>query len=169
MMLISLAAFVLALAPQPQSSVSSISSTFSARVARLALRIDDDAADHRISAAQATALHTQLTAAQQSSSINALDAVDTALAKADYELSAAENGQTIEVPLGADVLVAMHDEHTWQVENSNPSVLAPQVGVMWARGVQRGYVAKRAGTATLTASADNGTIVRFTVHVVMRK
>lgn len=87
-------------------------------------------------------------------------------AGAAVQLSTAQKGRTIAVPLGDSVLVAMRDGRTWRVANADPTILAPRIGVMWMRGVQGGYVTKRIGRDTLRLSAPGARPVIFRVNVI---
>jgi hypothetical protein len=103
------------------------------------------------------------------------DVIDRQLADVDHTLSRAENGGSITVRVGGTVIVAMHDQYIWKIENSDPTVLAPKIGVMWIRGVQGGFTARQPGTAilSLTTSTPAPPSVKqpvvFTITVLPQK
>jgi hypothetical protein len=90
----------------------------------------------------------------------------------DHTLSRSEDGRGITVHVGERVTVALHDQYTWDVTNSDTTVLAVQAGVMWARGVQGVFTAKQPGTAILSltprqkATPDVKQPVTFTITVL---
>lgn len=134
----------------------SASQVFTDRAARLEARIAQDQERRLLAPGQDALLRVQLDASRRAYSahdpaaIDMLDVIDRQLAEADHTLSRAEDGRGIIVRVGESVVVAMYDQYLWNVENSDATVLAPKIGVMWARGVQGGFTAKQPGTAILS-------------------
>jgi hypothetical protein len=173
-----------AAAAQTPAPAPPIATTFDDRVAQLSERIVSDRSAQTIDAGTAGVLEAGLNAARSANAANdargpsMLDAIDRALASYDRVLSAAENGRIESVRVGEGITVAMRDSYVWRIDNSARTVLAPHVGVMWIRGVQGAFTAKKPGVATLTLypqPASTGTApttlpapVRFTIVVVQR-
>lgn len=147
------------LAPSPSPHVSTISQAFSDRAAQLDQRIASDQARRLLEPAQDALLRVQMREARRAHAAHdaaapaMLDVIDRQLAQIDHTLSRAEDGGVLTVHVGDAVIVALHDAYTWNVTNSDRTVLAPKIGVMWVRGVQGGFTAKRPGTAMLTLTA----------------
>ena len=140
----------------PSAQPASISQSFADRAARLDARISDDQSRKLLAPGQDALLRIQLEATRRAYSthdpaaMDMLDVIDRQLADADHTLSRAEDGRGIIVHVGGSVIVAMYDQYLWTIENSDQTVLAPKIGVMWARGVQGGFTAKQPGTAILS-------------------
>jgi|GEM_PF-4795419 len=153
---------------------------FSDRVARLEARVAQDQSRKLLAPGQDTLLRVQIDAARRAYDLRdpaafaMLDVIDRQLAQADRTLSQAEDGSGIIVRVGDNVTVALNDGYAWAIANSDPTVLAPKIGVMWARGVQGGFTAKQPGTAILSltpsAPVPPGTKspVVFTITVLPR-
>jgi hypothetical protein len=114
-------------------------------------------------------------AAHEPAANDMFDVIDRQLAEVDHTLSRAEDGRGIIVHVGGSVIVAMHDQYIWSIENSDPTVLAPKAGVMWIRGVQGGFTARQPGTAILSLTTRTSAPpsvkqpVVFTITVVPQK
>jgi hypothetical protein len=153
---------------------------FNDRAARLEARIADDQSHKRLAPGQDALLHVELAATRRSyanhdpSAPYMLDVIDRQLAEVDHTLSRSEDGRGITVHVGDSVTVALYDQYTWDVTNSDATVLALKTGVMWARGVQGVFTAKQPGTAILSltprqqASPDVKQPVVFTITVLPR-
>lgn len=147
--MIPLAAVVLAASLMTQTD-------FTGRASRLETRIAQGQARKLLAPGQDALLRVQLDATRRAFSAHdpaasdMLDVIDRQLAEADHTLSRAEDGRGIIVHVGESVIVAMYDQYLWNIENSDPTALAPKIGVMWTRGVQGGFTAKQAGTAILS-------------------
>lgn len=141
--------------PAPGPQVSTTSQAFADRVARLEARIAEDASRKLFAPGQQPLLRVQLEATRRAyaacdpAAPGMLDVIDRQLADVDRHLSRAEDGRALTVHVGDSVTVALYDEYFWNIENSDPAVLTPKIGVMWMRGVQGGFTAKQAGTAVL--------------------
>lgn len=129
---------------------------FDDRSARLDARVTSDQSRKLLAPGQDALLRVQLDATRRAyaahdpAASDMLDVIDRQLAEVDHNLSRAEDGRGITVRVGDSVIVAMHDEYLWNIDNSDPTVLAPKIGIMWTRGVQGGFTAKQAGTAILS-------------------
>lgn len=166
--------------PSPGPQASATSQAFVDRANRLASRIAEDQSHKLLAPGQDTLLQVQLEATRRAyesrdpAAASMLDVIDRQLAEADHHLSRAEDGRGITVHVGESVIVAMYDEYFWNIENSDATVLAPKMGVMWVRGVQGGFTAKQPGTAilSLTPRAPVPSSVKspvvFTVTVLPR-
>ena len=153
---------------------------FPDRAARLETRIADDQLHKRLAPGQDALLRVELDATRRAFAAHdpaadyMLDDIDRQLAEADHTLSHSEDGRGITVHVGDSVTVALYDQYTWNVSNSDPTVLAIKTGVMWARGVQGGFSAKQPGTAILsltpreTVPANVKQPVVFTITVLPR-
>jgi len=143
---------------------SPISQRFPDRVNRLSARIESDAVRSIIDVATARLLAVDVAQARREERARPvlaaamLDVVDRILASADYTLSRSENGRDILVPAGANVVVGMHDAQVWSLQNSDPVTLVPHRGVMFVRGVQGIFAAKRPGSAILSLTPRDGTM-----------
>lgn len=137
--------------------------TFTDRAARLEARIAQAQDRRLLMPGQDALLRVQLDATRRAYSAHdpaagdMLDVIDRQLAEADHVLSRAEDGRGIIVHVGDSVMVAMYDQYSWNIENSDQTVLAPKIGVMWARGVQGGFTAKQPGTAILSLTPKPST------------
>lgn len=133
-----------------------VAQTFPDRAARLDARIVQDQARRLLAPGQDALLRVQLEATRRAyaahdpAASDMLDVIDRQLADVDHNLSRAEDGRGITVHVGESVIVAMYDGYLWNIENSDPTVLALKLGVMWTRGVQGGFTAKQPGTAILS-------------------
>lgn len=142
--------------PAPGAQPASTSQTFTDRAARLDERVATDQSRKLLAPGQEPLLRVQLDATRRAyeahdpAANDMLDVIDRQLAQVDHNLSRAEDGQGITVHVGDSVIVAMYDQYLWNIENSDATVLAPKVGVMWMRGVQGGFTAKQPGTAILS-------------------
>jgi hypothetical protein len=137
--------------PSPPPAI--ISQAFGDRVARLTQRIAADAAEKLLAPGQEPMLRAQLDAARTPEN---LDVIDRQLAQVDFVLSRPEDGRAIVVRVGDDVTVAMQDPYLWSVQNSDTSALALHVGVMFVRGTQGVFTAKKPGIVTLTLTSNTG-------------
>lgn len=130
--------------------------SFTERATRLEARITSDQSRKLLAPGQDALLRVELDAtrraydAHDAAADDMLDVIDRQLAEVDHNLSRAEDGRGIIVHVGGSVIVAMYDEYVWNIENSDPTVLAPKMGVLWTRGVQGGFTAKQPGTAILS-------------------
>lgn len=142
--------------PGPGPQVSGTSQAFAERASRLAARIAQDQSSKLLAPGQDVLLRVQLETTRRAyesrdpAAGSMLDVIDRQLAEADHYLSRAEDGRGITVHVGESVIVALFDEYLWNIENSDSTVLAPKIGVMWMRGVQGGFTAKQPGTAILS-------------------
>lgn len=142
--------------PSPQASPSPNPQIFTERAARLEARINDNLSHKRLAPGQDALLNVELAAARRAyashgwQALDMLDVIDRQLAELDHILARPEAGRGITVHVGESVTVAMGDGYLWSIENSDPTVLPPRIGVMWARGVQGGFTAKQPGTAILS-------------------
>lgn len=140
----------------PISNVSPTSQRFADRLARLEARVTDDQSRRLLAPGEDALLRVQLDAtrcaheAHEPAASAMLDAIDRQLAQVDHTLSGSEDGGGIMVHVGDSVIIALHDQYFWSITNSDPTVLAPKIGVMWQRGVQGGFTAKQPGTAILS-------------------
>jgi hypothetical protein len=135
--------------PSPPPAI--ISQAFGDRVTRLTQRIASDAAEKLLAPGQEPMLRAQLAAAKTPEH---LDVIDRQLANVDFTLSRPEDGRAIVVHVGDDVTVAMQDPYLWSVQNSDTSALALHVGVMFVRGTQGVFTAKKPGIVTLTLTSN---------------
>lgn len=144
----------------PSSPPAIVSQSFTDRAARLQARIADDASRHLLAPGQAPLLQVQLEAAKRANDAHdpnaqaMLDVIDRELAAADFTLSRAEDGSAIVVHAGDTVTVAMRDPYLWSVHISDPSALALHAGVMWVRGVQGAFTARKPAIVTLTLTSN---------------
>lgn len=167
--------------PAPSSGPSVISQAFSDRAARTEARIAQDQARKLLAPGQDALLRVELAATRQAyarhdPAANAMiDVIDRQLAELDHLLSRANDGRGITVHVGDSVTVALHDPYTWNIENSDATVLAPKIGVMWTRGVNGGFTAKQPGTAILSLTprtpvpSSVKTPVVFTITVLPQR
>lgn len=135
--------------PTPPPAI--ISQAFADRVDRLRQRIATDAENKLLAPGQEPLLRAELAAAKTP---EMLDVIDRQLAEVDFTLSRAEDGRAIIVRVGDDVTVAMHDPYLWSVQMSDPSALVRHAGVMYVRGVQGAYAARKPATVTITLAAN---------------
>jgi hypothetical protein len=135
--------------PSPPPAI--VSQAFPDRVARLKQRIADDAEDQVLAPGQEPLLRVQLDAAKTPAM---LDVIDRQLAAVDFRLSRAEDGGAVVVHVGDTVTVAMNDPYLWAVQNSDTRALALKVGMMFVRGTQGIFTAKKPGTVTLTLTSN---------------
>lgn len=132
------------------------SQSFTDRAARLEQRVAADQSRKLLAPGQEVLLRVQLEAtrrayeARDPAASDMLDVIDQQLAQVDHTLSRAEDGRGITVHVGDSVIIAMYDPYLWTIQNSDPTVLARKIGVLWTRGVQGGFTAKQPGTAILT-------------------
>jgi hypothetical protein len=182
--MIALAALILVgatMAPaSPSPQIPSTSQAFTDRAARLEARITEDQQRALLAPGQDALLRVELDAtrrayaARDPAANEMLDVIDRQLAELDHQLSRAEDGRGITVHVGDSVLVALYDPYVWNIENSDQTVLAPKIGIMWMRGVQGGFTAKQPGTAILSLTpresvpAGVKTPVVFTITVLPR-
>jgi hypothetical protein len=153
-----IATLLAAASPAPATSPLSnpISQAFPDRAALLQARISNDASAKLLAPGQDVLLRAELAAAQNAYARHdftapyMLDEIDRQLAIADHVLGRPENGSALVVHVGANIVVAMHDQYTYTVANTDPTSLEPRVGVAWARGVQGGFTAAQPGTAILS-------------------
>lgn len=142
--------------PSPGAQSAPVSQSFADRAARLEQRVAADQSRKLLAPGQDALLRVQLEATRRAyeahdpAASDMLDVIDRQLAQADHNLSRAEDGRGITVHVGESVIVAMYDQYLWNIENSDTTVLAPKIGVMWTRGVQGGFTAKQPGTAILS-------------------
>jgi hypothetical protein len=134
--------------PTPPPAI--VSQAFGDRLARLTERIATDASNKLLAPGQEPMLRAQLAAAKTP---EMLDVIDRQLAEVDFVLSRAEDGRAIVVHVGDDVTVAMHDPYLWSIQMSDPSALERHAGVMFVRGVQGVFTAKKPATVTLTLTS----------------
>jgi len=165
--------------PGPQSPVTGM--TFTDPVHWLESRIAQAQSRKLLAPGQYQLLRVQLDTAHRAYvthdplANDMFDVIDRQIAEVDHTLSRAEDGGGITVRVGGTVIVAMHDQYVWDIDNSDPNVLAPKVGVMWIRGVQGGFTARQPGTAILslttrtTAPASVKQPVVFTITVLPQK
>jgi hypothetical protein len=66
-------------------------------------------------------------------------------------VTAAQNGTTLHLAVGERFELKLGSDMKWAPKVENPSIVAPVAGAGLAPGVQGVYVAKAAGTTTLTA------------------
>ncbi len=145
----------------PATPPAIVSQAFADRAARLATRIANDAAQHLLAPGAAPLLLAELDAAKSANDKrdpNAdamLDVIDRQLAAVDFTLSRAEDGTTLVVHVGDNVTVAMRDPYLWNIQISDLSALArSRAGVMYVRGVQGVFSAKRPSTVTMTLTSN---------------
>lgn len=161
-------------------TVPATSQAFPDRAARTEARINQDQQKKLLAPGQDALLRIQLAAtrraygAHDAAANDMLDVINRQLAQVDHVLTRSENGFGIIVHVGATVVVAMHDPYSWNVENSDATALAPQMGIMWARGVQGGFTAKQPGTAILSLTTKTPAPgikqpVTFTITIVPDK
>lgn len=142
--------------PSPAPQIPPASQSFTDRATRLEARIGQDESRKLLAPGQQALLRVQLEATRRAhaahdpAASDMLDVIDRQLAEVDHTLSRAEDGRGIMVHVGDSVIVALHDEYLWNMANSDPTVLAPKIGVMWQRGVQGGFTAKQPGTAIVS-------------------
>lgn len=142
--------------PAPGAQPASSSQSFTDRAARLDARVTADQSRKLLAPGQEVLLRVQLDATRRAyeahdpAATTMLDVIDRQLAEVDHNLSRAEDGRGITVHVGESVIVAMYDAYLWNIENSDATVLAPKIGIMWTRGVQGGFTAKQPGTAILS-------------------
>lgn len=142
--------------PAPGAQPAPSSQSFTDRAARLEQRVAADQSRRLLAPGQDALLRVQLDATRRAyeahdpAASDMLDLIDRQLAEVDHNLSRAEDGRGITVHVGDSVIVAMYDQYLWNIENSDATVLAAKIGVMWARGVQGGFTAKQPGTAILS-------------------
>lgn len=167
--------------PSPESPGSAaISQAFADRAARTQARIDQDRARKLLAPGQDVLLRVELDATRRAyaahdpAANSMIDVVDRQLAELDHVLSRASDGRGITVHVGDSVIVALHDQYLWNIENSDATVLAPKIGIMWTRGVNGGFTAKQPGTAILSLTprtpvpSSVKTPVVFTITVLPR-
>jgi hypothetical protein len=153
--------------PAPSPPGSSTSQAFTDRAARTEARINQDQQQKLLAPGQDALLRVQLGATRRAyaahdpAAVYMLDVINRQLAEVDHTLTRSDDGQGIIVYVGATVIVAMHDQYVWSIENSDATVLAPKVGVMWARGVQGGFTAKQPGTAILSLTTKAPALARL--------
>jgi hypothetical protein len=136
----------------PASPPAIVSQTFADRAARLTQRIAADASNKLLAPGQEPLLRAQLAAAKTP---EMLDVIDRQLAEVDFILSRAEDGRAIVVHAGDEVTVAMNDPYLWSIDISDTSALArSQIGVMYVRGTQGVFTAKKPGVVTLTLTSN---------------
>jgi hypothetical protein len=135
--------------PSPPPAI--VSQAFGDRLNRLTTRVSTDAAGKLFAPGQEQLLRVQLAAAKTP---EMLDVIDRQLAAVDFTLSRPEDGRAIVVHVGDDVTVAMQDPYLWSIENSDTSALALHVGVMFVRGTQGVFTAKKPGIVTLTLTSN---------------
>lgn len=135
----------------PPTPPAIVSQSFTDRAARLKQRIADDAQAQVLAPGQEPLLRVQLDTAKTPAM---LDVIDRQLATVDYRLSRAEDGMALTVHVDDTVTVAMNDPYLWSVQNSDTSALALQVGMMFVRGTQGIFTAKKPGVVTLTLTSN---------------
>jgi hypothetical protein len=135
----------------PSTPPAIVSQSFTDRFERLTQRVTDDAAKKLLAPGQEPLLRAQLAAAKTP---DQLDVIDRQLAEVDFTLALPEDGRAIVVHVGDDVTVAMRDPYLWSVQGSDMAALAPHVGIMYVRGVQGVYAAKKPGIVTLMLTAN---------------
>jgi hypothetical protein len=153
--------------------------TFADRAARLETRIAADQSRKILAPGQDALLRVELAATRRAyanhdpASPYMLDVIDRQLAEVDHVLSRAEDGRGITVHVGENVTVALYDQYTWTIANTDTTVLPLKTGVALARGVQGVFVAKQAGTAIITLTPPDTAPgakqpITFTVTVLPR-
>jgi len=138
---------------------SPTSSALGDRLDRAEARISSDVHHKRLSSEQVDLFRADVVAIRSASASDArragrlLDVLDRQLARNDLELAMPEDNNDILVHVGDTIVVAMHDERNWSVRSSDSFVLAPKIGVMYLKGVQGSFSAKRPGAAELTLAS----------------
>lgn len=131
---------------------------FPDRAARLETRIADDQSRKRLAPGQDALLRVELDATRRAYAAHdpaadyMLDVIDRQLAEVDHTLSRSEDGRGITVHVGDTVTVALYDRYTWNVSNSDPTVLSMKTGVMWARRPRR-FLCEAAGNRDIESYA----------------
>jgi hypothetical protein len=164
----------------PSPDAAPTSQAFVDRAARTEARITQDQERKLLAPGQDALLRVQLEATRRAYSLHdpaanaMIDVIDRQLAELDHILTRASDGRGITVHVGDSVIVALHDPYTWNIENSDATVLAPKIGVMWTRGTNGGFTAKQPGTAILSLTprapvpSNVKTPVVFTITVLPR-
>ena len=167
--------------PAPSPDAATISQAFADRAARTEARITQDQTRKLLAPGQDALLRVELQATRRAYSMHdpaanaMIDVIDRQLSELDHTLSRANDGRGITVHVGDSVIVALHDQYTWNIENSDATVLAPKIGIMWTRGVNGGFTAKQPGTAILSLTprtpvpASVKTPVVFTITVLPQR
>jgi hypothetical protein len=151
-----LAAVIASPSPPPGTQLPMTAITFTDPIRWLESRIAEDQQRKLLAPGQDVLLRVQLDTARKASvahdpaANDMFDVIDRQLADVDHILTLAEEGRGITIHVGDTVIVAMHDQYIWKIENSDATVLPPKIGVMWIRGVQGGFTAKQPGTAILS-------------------
>ena len=164
-------------APSAQPAPPIVSQAFADRAARIDARIAGDASGHLLQTGQEPLLRAELDTAkhandaQDASAPAMLDVIERQLAQADLTLSRADNGQTIVARVGDTVTVGMSDTNTYDVRVSDMNALMLHRGVMFIRGVQGVYDAKRPAIVTLDVTPRSpapagAAAVRFVVVIL---
>lgn len=144
------------------SMPSPTSQAFTDRAGTLTSRIANAQSAGKLAPGQEMLLRTQLELAQKaedshdSNAQSMLDVIDRQLAQVDHGLSRAEDGQSITVRVGEAVVVGMHDPYTYDLHLSDPSIISVRPGIMWTRGIQGIYVAKKPGMVTIVLEPRSG-------------
>lgn len=154
-----LAFAVLALTMGAGTVASPTSSALGDRLDRAEARIAAEAGTRLVSSEQAELFRADIVAIRSASASDParaarmLDVFDRELARNDLQLAMPEDNYHVLVHVGYSIVVAMHDEREWTVRSSDAIVLAPRMGIMYMRGVQGIFSAKRPGAAVLTVAS----------------
>jgi hypothetical protein len=69
-------------------------------------------------------------------------------------ITQADNGTTVNLPAGMQVLLALDGSHDWTATVDDQTVLTPVAGAVAPSGTQGVYAASMPGQTTLTAIGD---------------
>lgn len=157
----------------PPAPPAVISQNPADRAACLAERIARDSSRSLLSAAEQKLYTAELAAAKSAAlkhdpgAAAMFDGIERQLAPVDFILSRANDRQAIVVHPGDDVTVAMNDRSFWDVSVSDSGALVRPVGMMFVRGTQGVWKARKPATVTVTATQRGGSAVVWFAVVIL--
>lgn len=135
---------------------------FSDRVAMITLRITSAASTHAIAPSQQTLIQAELATAKNANGRNdpqagaMLDDIERQLTPIDHLLTRANDGGSLVVHQGDQLVVGLHDQHIYDIHLSKRGVIAIRPGIMVVRGIQGIYIAKMPGVIQMTIEPRPG-------------